>query len=208
MVANDTPVEISVTREGQGTGRSCISQGQLLAIWSTTWSTGAQASRAARWRSFRRNMGWVTTKSTSGSWWPLKVLRRDSGSSRRGAESAGDHTLRFPGQRAAGLSWASICRRSRVGEAVFPVLTKVRLDVRNPSRERRPGRRDDRRIFSADVLSPSSGCRRGFFYSREDRARFAGMDSALRENLSMGLSDGLDKQIIAGNQWPVDGNQP
>ena len=50
---------------------------------------------------------------------------------------------------------------------------------------------------SADVLSPSR-VQASFFYSREDRTRFAGMDAALRANLSEGLADGLDKEIIAG----------
>ncbi len=52
--------------------------------------------------------------------------------------------------------------------------------------------------FTSDVLSPRR-LQASFFYSREDRARFMGMDSALRENLSMGLSDGLDAQIVAGD---------
>ena len=51
--------------------------------------------------------------------------------------------------------------------------------------------------FSADVLSPGR-LQASYFYSREDRARFAGMDAALRENLSAGLSDGLDKAILSG----------
>ena len=81
-----------------------------------------------------------------------------------------------------------------VGDTVFPVLTKE-LDVRTPAE----GADADETTgtFSADVLSPSR-VQAAFFYSREDRARFAGMDAALRENLSEGLADGLDKQILAG----------
>ena len=81
-----------------------------------------------------------------------------------------------------------------VGEAVFPVLTKE-LDVRTPNENGDAA--ETTGPFSADVLSPSR-IQASFFYSREDRARFAGMDESLRENLSMGLADGLDKQIIAG----------
>ena len=88
-----------------------------------------------------------------------------------------------------------------VGEAVFPVLTS-KLDVGTPAEN---GEQDETTgAFSADVLSPSR-LQASFFYSREDRARFAGMDSALRENLSMGLSDGLDKQIIAGTNGLLTG---
>ena len=58
--------------------------------------------------------------------------------------------------------------------------------------------------FSADVLSPGR-LQASFFYSREDRARFRGMDAALRENLSAALSDALDKQVIAGTNGFLTG---
>ena len=81
-----------------------------------------------------------------------------------------------------------------VGEAVFPVLTKE-LDVRTPAESAEAT--ETTGSFSADVLTPSR-VQAAFFYSREDRARFAGMDAALRANLSEGLSDGLDDQILTG----------
>ena len=81
-----------------------------------------------------------------------------------------------------------------VGEAVFPVLTSE-LNVRTPNENADAD--ETTGAFSADVLSPSR-LQASFFYSREDRARFAGMDSALRENLSMGLADGLDDEIVSG----------
>ena len=58
--------------------------------------------------------------------------------------------------------------------------------------------------FSADVLSPGR-LQASFFYSREDRAKFAGMAEALRENLTEGLSDGLDDQILAGTNGLFSG---
>ena len=82
-----------------------------------------------------------------------------------------------------------------IGDAVFPVLTKnatVHLPAENATAAETDG------SFSADVLSPGR-LQASFFYSREDRARFAGMDAALRENLSMALSDRLDQRIIGGN---------
>ena len=80
------------------------------------------------------------------------------------------------------------------GEQVFPVLTSelsVEALAENAAGTETTG------AFSADVLSPSR-LQASFFYSREDRARFAMMDESLRQNLSDGLADGLDKQIIAG----------
>ena len=88
-----------------------------------------------------------------------------------------------------------------VGEAVFPVLTKE-LDVRTPAENADAD--ETTGAFSAEVLSPSR-IQASFFYSREDRARFMGMDESLRENLSEGLADGLDKQIIAGTNGLLTG---
>ena len=84
--------------------------------------------------------------------------------------------------------------RVAVGDAVFPVLT-TNADAKTPAENAAAA--ETTGSFSADVLSPAR-LQASFFYSREDRARFAGMDAALRENLSMALGDGLDKQILTG----------
>ena len=84
--------------------------------------------------------------------------------------------------------------RVSVGDAVFPVLT-TNADAKTPAENAAAA--DTTGSFSADVLSPAR-IQAAFFYSREDRARFAGMDAALRENLSMALADGLDEQVLAG----------
>ena len=80
------------------------------------------------------------------------------------------------------------------GEAIYPVLSTnatVGTPAENAAQAETTG------SFTADVLSPSR-LQASFFYSREDRARFSGMDEALRTNLSDALSDGLDQQILAG----------
>ena len=81
-----------------------------------------------------------------------------------------------------------------VGDAVYSVLSSelaVGTPAENANQDETTG------AFSASVLTPSR-IQAAFFYSREDRARFAGMDSALRENLSAGLADGLDDAILSG----------
>ena len=88
-----------------------------------------------------------------------------------------------------------------VGEAVFPVLT-TRATVATPGEGASVTESDG--VFISDVLSPSR-VQASFFYSREDRARFAGMDSALRMNLSDALADALDKQVIAGTSGLLSG---
>ena len=88
-----------------------------------------------------------------------------------------------------------------VGDAVFPVLTS-QLTVGTPAENALQA--ETTGAFSADVLSPAR-LQASFFYSREDRARFAGMDAALRETLSMGLADGLDRQIVRGTNGLLTG---
>ena len=88
-----------------------------------------------------------------------------------------------------------------VGEAVYPVLTTsatAHTPAENAVAAETTG------AFSADVLSPTR-IQASFFYSREDRARFSGMDEALRANLSDALSDKMDQQILAGTNGLLAG---
>ena len=87
------------------------------------------------------------------------------------------------------------------GEHIFPVLS-TNATVHTPA-ESAPAA-ETTGSFSADALSPSR-LQASFFYSREDRARFAGMDEALRMNLSDALSDSLDRQIIVGTAGLLTG---
>ena len=91
--------------------------------------------------------------------------------------------------------------RVGTGEAVYPVLTQ-NATVHTPAENAAAA--DTTGSFSADVLSPAR-LQAAFFFSREDRARFSGMAESLRQNLSMALMDGLDKQIIANSTTGVLG---
>ena len=90
-----------------------------------------------------------------------------------------------------------------VGDAVFPVLT-TNADVGVPAEN--AAQSETTGSFAADVLSPGR-LQASFFYSREDRARFSGMDEALRSNLSDALSDALDKQILVGSEGLLTGTK-
>ena len=88
-----------------------------------------------------------------------------------------------------------------VGESVYPVLSTnatVGTPAENAAQAETTG------SFTAEVLSPGR-LQASFFYSREDRARFSGMDSALRMNLSDALADSLDRQIVAGTNGLLTG---
>ena len=89
-----------------------------------------------------------------------------------------------------------------VGDAVFPVLTSnavvgVPAEGAVPSGTGIDSEGATTGSFTADVLTPGR-LQAAFFYSREDRARFAGLDPSLRQNLGDSLSDKLDQQILAG----------
>ena len=81
-----------------------------------------------------------------------------------------------------------------VGDATFPVLTSE-LSVETPAENATTT--ETTGSFSAELLSPKR-LSASFFFSREDRARMAGLEESLRQNLSMGLMDGLDGEIISG----------
>ena len=88
------------------------------------------------------------------------------------------------------------------GEAVYPVLT---TNAAAGVPDEGAVQAETTGAFSADVLAPAR-IQASFFYSREDRARFAGMDMALRDNLSMALSDKLDSEVLVGDQGFLGAN--
>ena len=81
------------------------------------------------------------------------------------------------------------------GDATFPVLTSE-LSVEAPAENAVTS--ETTGAFSAELLPPKR-LQASFFFSREDRARFAGMEESLRQNLTMGLMAGLDERIISGD---------
>ena len=83
-----------------------------------------------------------------------------------------------------------------VGDATFPVLTGS-ATAQTPAQDTATNPTEDTGAFDAEVLSPAR-LQTSFLYSRESAARFSGLDSALRANLSDAISDGLDDQILTG----------
>ena len=88
-----------------------------------------------------------------------------------------------------------------VGDAVFPVLSSS-ASAGTPAE----GAEQDHSTgaFTAELLTPSR-IQASFFYTREDRARFRGMDASLRQNLSDALADKLDKEILVGTNGLLTG---
>ena len=88
-----------------------------------------------------------------------------------------------------------------VGEVIFPVMSSE-LSVEAPAEG--ASTTETTGSFTADALQPAR-LQASFFFSREDRARFQNLDSALRLNLSEGLMDGLDGQVITGTNGLLSG---
>ena len=121
---------------------------------------------------------------------PLETRAVTAAPANVGANQASIIPAVFPQGAAAflGVSMPTVA----VGEAVYPVLTN-----NTPAADFAEAAEVDETdgSFTADVLTPRR-IQSSFFYSREDRARFAGMDEALRMNLNDALSSGLDKYIL------------
>ena len=81
-----------------------------------------------------------------------------------------------------------------VGEATYPVLS---TNAAPGAPAKGAPQAETTGAFSAEALGPKR-LQASFFYAREDRARFMGMDEALRMNLSDALADALDEQILTG----------
>lgn len=79
------------------------------------------------------------------------------------------------------------------GDAVFPVLS-TRPTVHGPFKLSEVAAETEG-TFTADVLEPNR-IQAAFSYRRSDAVRFAGMDDALRNALSAGLREGLDKELV------------
>lgn len=79
-----------------------------------------------------------------------------------------------------------------VGDATFTVLS-TSLTAGTPAGG--ASQATGAGAFTATVLSPKR-IQGGFFLRREDKARLDGMESSLRENLSMALADKFDSEVI------------
>ena len=80
------------------------------------------------------------------------------------------------------------------GDKVYPVLVQ-NAEPGTPAKSAEQA--ETTGSFSAELLSPSR-IQAAFSFTREDAARFADMNSALRANLSEALGDKLDELIISG----------
>ena len=85
--------------------------------------------------------------------------------------------------------------RVAVGDATFTVLS---TDVAAGVPAAGADQAHSAAAFTATVLDPKR-IQGSFFIRREDRARLAGMEEALRQNLSDAMQDKLDSEVIGTN---------
>ena len=135
---------------------------------------------------------------------PLELLERRAVSSAPtnvGTNQAAIIPMVFPSSVGAflGVSMPTV----PVGESVYPVLT-AGAAPQTPAENADTNPTEDTATFSAEVLK-GGRLQTSFLYSREDAARFAGLDAALRMNLSDALSDALDKEIVVGTNGLLTG---
>ena len=88
-----------------------------------------------------------------------------------------------------------------VGERVYSVLSTSAAPG-TPAKGAEQGH--SAAAFTAAVLSPGR-IQASLFFAREDRARLAGLNEALRSNLSEALGDELDQQVLTGTNGLLTG---
>ena len=81
-----------------------------------------------------------------------------------------------------------------VGDSVYPVFSTSPV-VASPAEGVSVAETDG--IILSEVLTPGR-LQASYRFSREDKYKFNMLESDLRDSLSMGISDGLDLQIVAG----------
>ena len=146
---------------------------------------------------------------------PLSLLRRHDG-----GEGVEHRTTGVTPVPAAGSIGAS---QSEIIPAVFPEAAAAFLGIPQPtvpvgervytvlSTSAAPGvpakgteQIHSAAAFTAAVLSPAR-IQASLFFAREDRARLAGLNEALRSNLSEALGDELDQQVLTGTDGLLTG---
>ena len=207
IVSEGEPVETRKADTGEGREmRELISRAEISGIFDAALSgklaSGAEAELQKELK-------------LDGNSVPLALLRRhDDG---EGVEHRTTGVTPVP---AAGSIGAS---QSEIIPAVFPEAAAAFLGIPQPtvpvgervytvlSTSAAPGvpakgteQAHSAAAFTAAVLSPSR-IQASLFFAREDRARLAGLNEALRANLSEALGDELDQQVLTGTNGLLTG---
>ena len=126
----------------------------------------------------------------------LRQYRRRAASGRRNPRSSPPSS-----RRARSRSWASPSLPSLSARGVYTVLS---TSAAPGTPAKGVDQAHSAAAFTAAVLSPGR-IQASLFFAREDRARLAGLDEALRSNLSAALGDELDQQVLTGTNGLLTG---
>ena len=200
IVSDGEPVETRSADTGEGREmRELISRAEISGIFNAALS-GAQATGAEA--ELQKEL------KLDGNAVPLVLLRRQGG-----GEGVEHRTTGVTPVPAAGSIGAT---QSEIIPAVFPEGAVAFLGIPQPtvpvgervytvlSTSAAPGtptkgadQAHSAAAFTAAVLSPGR-IQASLFFAREDRARLAGLNEALRSNLSEAIGDELDQQVLTG----------
>ena len=206
IVSEGEPVETRQADTGEGREmRELVSKAAISGIFDAALS-GAQATGAEAELQTELKLG--------GNSVPLALLRR---------HDDGDVELRTTGVTPVPAAGSIGASQSEIIPAVFPEGAVAFLGIPQPtvpvgervytvlSTSAAPGtpakgvdQAHSAAAFTAAVLSPGR-IQASLFFAREDRARLAGLDEALRSNLSAALGDELDQQVLTGTNGLLTG---
>ena len=206
IVSEGEPIETRQADTGEGAElRQLISKANISGIFDAALG-GAQATGAEA--ELQKEL------KLDGNSVPLALLRR---------HDDGDVELRTTGVTPVPAAGSIGASQSEIIPAVFPEGAVAFLGIPQPtvpvgervytvlSTSAAPGtpakgadQAHSAAAFTAAVLSPAR-IQASLFFAREDRARLAGLNEALRANLSEALGDELDQQVLTGTNGLLTG---
>ena len=196
MVAGDAPVETTTSKEGQELGelyaKASVSDLVYNLVSGRSGSDGAQ-------RELQQELGLAANEIH------IRQLAPESYAVTPAPTNVGetmDPIIPYVWPQSVSSFLRIYQPTVPVGDVVFNVLTKA-LDVRTPAENGSAA--ETTGTWTSESLSPSR-LQAAYIFSRESRARVMGLDAALRENLSMGLMDGLDAAVISGTNGLLNGS--
>ena len=206
LVSEDVPAETPPENAETRDARELLTRANISGIFEAALSGKVPAGAE---RELQEEAG------LDGNAVPLALLRRHDGGD--GLERRTSGVTPVPASGSIGAT------QSEIIPAVFPEAASAFLNVPQPtvpvgervytvlSTSASPGtpakgadQAHSAAAFTAAVLSPER-IQASLFFSREDRARLAGLNEALRSNLGDALGNELDQQVLTGTNGLLTG---
>ena len=200
IVAGDEPAAAGVDEPGDGEAREFRELNGRVSLGRYMEAVVTEKRAAGAERELREAMGLGDNVVP----WSAIAPREDEGRSEHRAVSAApanvgigtnpilERVFRRSDSMFLGVSMPSV----GVGQQNYPVFTSAAAEPLMKAKDAAAGQ--PAVTFTGNVLTPTRLTSQ-YLWRREDAAVFAGMEEALRGDLSMAMSQAMDAQVVSGN---------